>query len=155
MYGEFAHGHRGAQASVPELPIPEGATIVAPHAAYPAPTDGRGQERFTEFYKAWIENFDVLDAPQPDRAERTRELANDPLCYQVLRYVSSKGGLTHAVDAHARQSTVLSWDEGAFLTETELRAFVVKVATTMCQVSSILFPELADLYEHRDIYRGK
>jgi hypothetical protein len=89
----------------------------------------------------------VEGAEQPDRAEAMRSLANGPKSFAVLAYVQSVGGLTHAVN----QSSYFTPDE--FKNEEGRRKLVLEFAGNMTQVSSILFPDLSDLYEYRDIFK--
>jgi hypothetical protein len=88
----------------------------------------------------------VEGADQPDRAEAMRALANSPRSFKVLAYVQAQGGLTHAVNALAPYLTEM--DEDVY------KKLVLDVAGNMTQVASLLFPDLSDLYEFKDIFRS-
>ena len=106
----------------------------------------RGRKSFEKLLRLWLENFGVEDAPQPDRAEAMRALANGPQSFRVLAYVKEQGGLTYAVNTLLHD----------LLPDTDFdthRKLVLEVAGNMTQVSSILFPDLSDLYEYKDIFR--
>jgi hypothetical protein len=107
----------------------------------------RGRLAFDHLVDVWQTNFGVEGAEQPDRAEAMRSLANGPKSFAVLAYVQSVGGLTHAVN----QSSYFTPDE--FKNEEGRRKLVLEFAGNMTQVSSILFPDLSDLYEYRDIFK--
>ena len=118
---------------------------VPPKVQYPT-DDGRGAKVFGEFVSEWIVGLGIEDAPQPERGDKMREIANHPKVFFVLGHVQQSGGLTRAIDKWFRTNA-------QHLDEKTIRAKVTLTASTMCQVSSILFPELSDLFEHRDIYK--
>jgi hypothetical protein len=107
----------------------------------------RGMVAFDHLVDAWRTNFGVEGAEQPDRAEAMRMLANSSKSFAVLAYVQSVGGLTHAVNKTAY------FMPGGFKTEEERRKLVLDFAGNMTQVASILFPDLSDLYEYKDIFK--
>ena len=76
-----------------------------------------------------------------------RTLANGRNSFRVLAYVKATGGLTYAVNA-------LLPDMLPAMDFDTHRKLVLEVAGNMTQVSSILFPDLSDLYEYKDIFRG-
>jgi len=125
---------------------------VEPRAEEPLPTSAvvtdallsKGRKAFNALVDMWLVGFNDPDAEQPDRAEAMRNLANGRKSYAVLAYVKSAGGLTHAVNA----AVVTGWDGE----ESARRSLVALVAGNMTQVASILFPDLSDLYEHKDIF---
>lgn len=94
----------------------------------------------------WASNLGVEDAAQPDRGELMRSLSTGPNSGAVLAYCEKTGGLLRAID-----SIYVSDPRG----EEARREMVNLIGSTMCQVSSILFPDLATMYEHVDIYRTK
>ncbi|MEY2983317.1 MAG: hypothetical protein RL562_3544 [Planctomycetota bacterium] len=106
----------------------------------------KGRRAFEKLLRLWLTNFGVEDTEQPDRAEAMRVLANSPRSFKVLAYVKAQGGLTHAVNALAPYLTEM--DESAY------KKLVLDVAGNMTQVASILFPDLSDLYEFKDIFRS-
>jgi hypothetical protein len=102
----------------------------------------RGRIAFEKLVNVWLTNFGVENAEQPDRAEAMRSLANSQKSFAVLAYVRAAGGLSWAVNA-------------AFPSvepETARRDLVLTVAANLTQVASILFPDLSDLYEYKDIF---
>jgi len=103
----------------------------------------RGRAAFDKLVNLWVENFGK-EGEQPDRAEAMRAVANGPKSFAVLTYVKASGGLSWAVNA-AVTSTVAD-------TEKERQALVTAVAGNITQVASILFPDLSDLYEFKDIF---
>jgi len=107
----------------------------------------RGMVAFDHLVDAWRTNFGVEGAEQPDRAEAMRTLANSSKSFAVLAYVQSVGGLTHAVN------NASYFMPGGFHTEEERRRLVLDFAGNMTQVASILFPDLSDLYEYKDIFK--
>jgi hypothetical protein len=125
-------------------------------AAFGAERFDKGASAFGAFVDAWIDGLThddkavpLSDVEQPDRGALIRDLANGPNVLNVLAYVGKCGGLTHAIDSMLPASALYH------LNESERRAFVKAVSTVICATSSLLFPELSDHYEHRDIYKGK
>lgn len=106
----------------------------------------RGEKAFQSLIKLWRVGFNDLDAEQPDRAEALRGLANGTKSYAVLVYVKSVGGLTHAVNAALKDG-----ERG----EVSRRELVTSIAGNVTQVASILFPDLSDLYEHKNIFSSE
>ena len=106
----------------------------------------KGRKAFEKLLRLWLKNFGVEGADQPDRAEAMRALANSPRSFKVLAYVQAQGGLTHAVNALAPYLTEM--DEDVY------KKLVLDVAGNMTQVASLLFPDLSDLYEFKDIFRS-
>lgn len=104
-----------------------------------------GRKVINELVTLWLDGYKQEDAPQPDRAEALRTIANGKNAYKVLTYVKSVGGLTHAVNAALEE-----WSGG---TEQARQDLVLDVAGNMTQVSSILFPDLSDLYEYKNIFQ--
>ena len=97
---------------------------------------------------AWADGFDTTGTrhwdesasntgPDP-KAEALRALSTSSDNGGALKWVASKGGLTHAVHE--------------FVEDKELAR---SVAGNMAQVASILFTDLADLLEHFDPYEEK
>ncbi|MBU6180199.1 MAG: hypothetical protein KGR69_11075 [Verrucomicrobia bacterium] len=119
-----------------------------PEAALPAQVSvddkqlKRGKVAFEKLVNLWLTNFGVEGAEQPDRAEAMRNLANGPKSFAVLAYVKAAGGLTWAVNAAF----------SAVTPESARRDLVLNVAGNITQVASILFPDLSDLYEYKDIF---
>ncbi len=112
-------------------------------------TTGQGCALFDQLVRAWEVNLGVADSDQPDRATLMREFANHARVLVLLGHVAESGGLTHAVALYVNDTAKLT-----DFTEAE-KARVNLIATTMCQVSSILFPDLAQMYEHRDIFKER
>lgn len=104
----------------------------------------KGRTTFNDLVVLWLDGYKQEDAPQPDRAEAVRGIANGRNSYKVLAYVKAVGGLTHAVNA-----ALEAW-EGP---EEERQVLVLDVAGNITQVSSILFPDLSDLYEYKNIFQ--
>lgn len=105
-----------------------------------------GRAVLSVLVREWATNLGVEDAPQPDRGELMRLLSTGPNSGAVLAYCEKTGGLLRAID-----SIYVSDPRG----EEARRAMVNLIGSTMCQVGSILFPDIATMYEHVDIYRMK
>jgi hypothetical protein len=121
---------------------------IPPRVSYPEDKTGKGKQKFFEFCSAYAENFGIEDAEQPNRGDMTRDLGNHPKVYAVLGYIQNTGGLTHSVLAWAVET-----GRNKMFEKKAFEANVTAIAGAMCQVSSILFPELSDLFEHRDIFK--
>lgn len=138
--------------SIPkEKPIPTAPARVAkplPAASGESKHLAKGREVFNGLVALWLDGYEVVDAPQPDRAEAVRGIANGRSAYKVLTYVKSVGGLTHAVNAAIPASDYAG-------TEQERQALVTSVSGNMTQVTSILFPDLSDLYEYKNIFQSE
>lgn len=104
-----------------------------------------GRKVFNDLVNVWLDGYKQENAPQPDRAEAMRAIANGRNSYKVLTYVKAVGGLTRAVNGALEE-----WSSG---TEEERQALVLDIAGNMTQVSSILFPDLSDLYEYKNIFQ--
>jgi hypothetical protein len=138
-----------------EPPTPAGAT---PPGAYPPPTAAkpaedperrnmrinRGAEHYSALVSAWCQGFGEADAEQPDRANLLREASTGTVAGDVLEFVSSMGGLIRATDFVMPTAVRPSEDER--------RDLVRLVASNITQVASLMFPDLADQYEHTNIY---
>lgn len=112
-------------------------------------TNGHGFAEFDKLVHEWSVNLGVEGADQPDRPTLMRECANHPKVLAMLGHVAETGGLAHAVALYVNDTAKLA----DFTAEEKAR--VNLIATTMCQVSSILFPDLAQMYEHRDIFKER
>lgn len=106
----------------------------------------KGRKAFQALVDLWCVGFNDADAEQPDRAEAMRSLANGSKSYAVLVFVKDVGGLTHAVDG------AMTGREGE---ESRRREVVNLVAGNMTQVASILFPDLSELYEYKNIFTSE
>lgn len=140
---DVGRGEVGAIKAPSETPLPTTAVSVDKKKLH------RGMVAFDHLVDAWRTNFGIEGAEQPDRAETMRSLANSPKSFAVLAYVQSVGGLTHAVN----KSSYFSPD--GWKSEEERRKLVLDFAGNMTQVASILFPDLSDLYEYRDIFKKR
>jgi hypothetical protein len=97
---------------------------------------------FESLVQGWAEGFDPdgcshwgdEEAEPTDRAEMLRSVAIGRGNGKALAWVRAQGGLTHAVHLILNGEPFVS------------RA----LAVNMAQVSSIVFPDLADLLEHFD-----
>ncbi len=96
---------------------------------------------FDKLVRDWAEGFDLdgtahwdSSAPSTDKADMLHGFAISRPAGAALVWVSHQGGLTRAVHSILGGDPVVS------------RA----IAVNMTQVSSILFPDLADLLEHFD-----
>lgn len=123
----------------PEDPLPTSAVVTDTLLA-------KGRKAFHTLVTMWRVGFNDPDAEQPDRAEAMRNVANGRKSYAVLVFVKDVGGLTHAVN-----DAMMDWEGD----EARRRHAVTLIAGNMTQVGSILFPDLADLYEHKDIFRSE
>jgi hypothetical protein len=132
---ELGRGDNRGLEAPPEAPLP--ATVSVDDKQLK-----RGKAAFEKLVNLWLTNFGVETAEQPDRAEAMRSLANGAKAFSVLAYVTSVGGLTWAVNA-----TIMS-----VMPETARRDLVLTLAANITQVASILFPDLSDLYEYKDIF---
>lgn len=130
-----------------EEPLPAADAPVA--QAQPVPMGGKmlakGRDVFNDLVKLWLVGYKEEGAAQPDRAEAMRSIANGRNSYKVLAYAKAVGGLTHAVNAALEE-----WSGG---TEAERQALVLDLAGNITQVSSILFPDLSDFYEYKNIFQ--
>lgn len=138
-----------------EPPTSAGAT---PPGAYPPPTAAkpaedperlnkriaRGSKAYYGLVEEWCRGFGEVDTEQPDRANLLREVSTGPTAGDILEYVSSMGGLLRATDFVVPSSDRFSEDER--------RTLVNLVASNITQVASLMFPDLADQYEHTNIY---
>jgi hypothetical protein len=129
-----------------------------PPGAYPPPTAAkpaedperrnmrinRGADHYSKLVAAWCQGFGETDVEQPDRATLLREVSTGPAAGDILEYVSSMGGLLRATDFVVPSSDRFSEDER--------RTLVNLVASNITQVASLMFPDLADQYEHTNIY---
>lgn len=104
----------------------------------------RGSEHFYTLVSAWRQGFGE-DVEQPDRQALLREVSTGPAAGDILEFVSSVGGIIRA--------TNLAVLPAEWLPEDERRNIVSLVASNITQVASILFPDLAEQYEHRNIYQ--
>lgn len=104
----------------------------------------RGAGHYSALVSAWCQGFGEADAEQPDRANLLREASTGTVAGDVLEFVSSTGGLIRATDS------VMSYSVRP--TEDERRDLVRLVASNITQVASLMFPDLADQYEHTNIY---
>jgi hypothetical protein len=100
----------------------------------------RGHDLLHGIVLQWGLNFGVEGAEQPDRLAILRAVATGPDATAILHFVSSVGGLLHAVDKVMQPKR-------------EERDLVVAIAINIAQVSSLFFSDLCAMYEHRDIYR--
>lgn len=104
-----------------------------------------GKNAFDKLVRLWVKGFGIEGAEQPDRAEAMRSLANSQKSFAVLAYVKDAGGVTWAVNA-AEVVAIRA------LPEREQQRLVTDLAGNITQVASILFPDLSDLYEYKDIF---
>jgi len=137
---EVARGDDRDLAARDEKPLPQKVKLEEKKLA-------RGKRAFDILVRLWAQGFGVEDAEQPDRADAMRNLANGPASFAVLTYVGSVGGLTHAVN-EAASAESSDWGTN----EAELRRLVLDVAANITQVASILFPDLSELYEYKNIF---
>jgi len=121
-----------------EVPLPAEAVVDAKKL-------NTGKTAFDKLVRLWVKGFGVEGAEQPDRAEAMRNLANSPKSFAVLTYVKDAGGVTWAVNA-AEVAAIRA------LPESEHQRLVTDLAGNITQVASILFPDLSDLYEYKDIF---
>lgn len=137
----------------PEITPPKVETPSNEEQAFGAERFQKGKAAFDAFVDAWVTGLSFNDAAtpqdgveQPDRGSLIRDLANGSNVVNVLAYVGKCGGLTNAIDQ------AITAPESA---EKTRRSFVQAIAPVICATSSLLFPELSDHYEHRDIYLGR
>jgi hypothetical protein len=140
---ENEFGFTPSSRQMKDMPVPKDTPIKGGNAEVVA----KGHQVMASFIERWEFNLGVEDTEQPDRVELMRELSNGPSAGAVLMYLSEKGGLLHGIDAIVNLRNTES--------ETERRARVNLLGTTMCQIGSIFFPDIAQMYEHVDIYRKK
>lgn len=143
--------HAEAPAPVPEV-APAKETPPAPEKSERDKKQiEHGRVMFHDLVNKWAVNFGVEGAEQPDRLELLRSVATGYDATAVLHYVSTLGGLTHAVDAclgpEARKYPLTPAAEEA------TREWVRLVSANIMQVSSLFFTDLCAMYEYRDIYR--
>lgn len=139
-------------------PIPGGGKIPDPEGASPdrIPMVAISEERLTMGRLAFIRLLGVWDqgfredVPQPDRQRAMSEVANGSASYPVLRVVHDAGGLTHAVAHYLSAAHV---DIPAYVAEEHgFERRVLSLTDNIVQVASLLFPDLAALYEHKNIF---
>jgi hypothetical protein len=138
---EVARGDDRDLSPLEEKPLPSKVEVDGKKLA-------RGNAAFDRLVHLWARGFGVEDAEQPDRAEAMRAVANGPSAFAVLTYVKAAGGLTHAVNLTSRLGTA----EYGTADEDVRRRLVLDVDANITQVASILFPDLSDLYEYKDIF---
>ena len=107
-----------------------------------------GREILAALVSEWGRNLGQEGTEQPDRGALLREVATGRSAGAVLEFVSSVGGLTHGIDA-----VIASWPWER--TEEDRRALVWDITGNIVQVASLLFPDLAEQYEHRNIYQDR
>lgn len=141
-----------------DLPLPANkireeqtvAPYTPPKGTYTDNAKNDGFHAFVELVEKWRVNLGVEGAEQPNRGDLMRDFANNRHSYRALGFVASQGGLMNACD---KVEVIFPDAPEVGLPEYENK--VRLLSTTLCQVASIFFHELSDLYEHRDIYRGK
>lgn len=141
-----------------DLPLPSNkvreeqtvAPYTAPTTSYPPDVEGTGKALFTDLVLRWVENIGIEGAEQPPRGDMMRDFANSRYSFRALGFIQSKGGLTRACEFVLNEHYM---SDARY--DLELQKIVVLAATTLCQVGSVFFHELSDLYEHRDIYKEK
>ena len=136
---EVGRGDDRGLESRPEEPLPASAVVTSTLLS-------KGRKAFHALVDMWLVGFNDPDAEQPDRAEAMRNVANGRKSYAVLVHVRAVGGLTHAVN-----DAMMDWEGD----EARRRHAVALVAGNMTQVASILFPDLSDLYEHKNIFSSE
>jgi len=96
----------------------------------------KGEKIFQDLVALWLINFMKEDTEQPPRADTLKDLSLTKDGKRLLHYVIDSGGLTWAVKK--------CWPSGR-----KYDPFLVRyVAENITQVSSILFPEVAQYLEH-------
>ena len=93
-----------------------------------------GRVVFEDLVAMWLRNFQEEDATQPPRGDEVKRLSLCKDGQRLLHYILSVGGVTHAVCDVWPQSPDNSR--------------IRYVAENITQVSSILFPEVAELLEY-------
>ena len=137
-----------------DLPLPSNkvsetvAPYTPPKARYADNPQLDGRTAFVRLVEAWRHNLGVEGAPQPNRGDLMRDFANGRHSYRALGFLTTMGGLMRACD-HVEAIFPDAPEYGT----PEYKDKVRLLSTTICQVGSIFFHELSDLYEHRDIYR--
>lgn len=130
----------------------------------------KGKVAWNRFISSWLVNLDeppvyVYDSmgrtqldpstgepvvhsgkPQPNRGRLVQELGSGPDVVHVLKYVASVGGIIHAVAVSVKGTTFDIFDT----ISDQDRITIRNVAMSIAQTASILNPDLAALYEHRD-----
>jgi len=99
-----------------------------------------GQTVFAYFVEEWSKNFGVENSEQPDRAALLNQTCNHS-SLQILSFLKMSGGLTNAVIRVSNPA------EG-FANQTEFIKHCRMIAENIAQVSSILFPPLAEFLEY-------
>lgn len=141
-------------------PIPGGGKIPDPEVASPdrIPMVAISEERLTMGRLAFIRLLGVWDqgfredVPQPDRQRAMADIANGSAAYPVLRVVHDAGGLTCAVACYLAAAHV---DIPAYVAEEHgFERRVLSLTDNIVQVASLIFPDLAALYEHKNIFPG-
>jgi hypothetical protein len=97
-----------------------------------------GYETFKNFIDEWNTNFGIEDAEQPDRAK----LVTDTMSYHskdVLGFIKHSGGLTHSIFVVLPDTDLEDRDD---------RMYNRLLAENIAQVSSILYPPLAETLEY-------
>lgn len=96
-------------------------------------------EKFDEFIRIWVINFDIEETEQPDRVK----LLQETMPYdgkKIMDYVDNYKGLTKAI-----METITPLD---FENDQEHRSYCRLVAENITQVSSIICPPLATKLEY-------
>ena len=137
----------------PEVPAPVEAPPEVPAPTMPEMSAKdkkrieKGRALLGALVGEWAANFGVEGVEQPDRGSALRNVASGPEAGAVLAYTSFMGGLTRAVDGVIPPAHWTGLEEAR-------RKLVTDLAINIAQVSSLLFPDLCSMYEHRDIYRS-
>lgn len=155
---EWGDLHVGSEPIGEDLPLPANkireeqtvAPYTPPKAAYTDNPSRDGFNAFVELVEKWRVNLGVEGAEQPERGDLMRDFANSRHSFRALGFVASQSGLMRACDA-----VELLFPDAPPLGSPEYQDKVRLLSTTLCQVGSIFFHELSDLYEHRDIYKER
>ena len=116
-----------------------------------------GRTMFVELVRIWCKNFDIENAPQPDRFSHISRAFNQH-SKEIFLYIRGVGGLTNAVrDAYGE---IVNFEQGIINIENEGRRIAFNtntrlIAENMCQVASQLIPELYQMLEYDKSIRNE
>ena len=99
-----------------------------------------GETVFAYFVEEWSKNFGIENTVQPDRAALLNKVCNAS-SLQIINFIKLSGGLTNSV------IRVSNPQEG-YESQTHFIKHCRRIAENIAQVSSILFPPIAEFLEY-------
>ena len=103
----------------------------------------RSWEIWTVFVSAWVQNFEVQGADQPNRGDLMKDLGTGRHAIPILVMGYEAGSLQKMIVEVYRQKLGPSWE-----ITSESLDFIERVSGTMCQISHTGFPDLVGLHDY-------